>query len=100
MIAPVVDLERAIELLLSGGVVAVPTDTVYGLAAAIADAEAVARLFELKQRPSSTALPIIVDSINQIHRLGVEWPAPAQRLSEAFWPGALTIVVHAPRALA
>ena len=41
-----------------------------------------------------------MDSINQIHRLGVEWLLPAQRLSDGFWPGALTIVVHVPRALA
>jgi tRNA threonylcarbamoyl adenosine modification protein (Sua5/YciO/YrdC/YwlC family) len=98
--ASVIDVERAIEMLKTGGVVAVPTDTVYGLAASIASDEAVARLFELKRRPSSTALPILVDSINQIHRLGVEWTASAERLSDAFWPGALTIVVHVPRALA
>ena len=95
-----VDVERAVELLDAGGVVAVPTDTVYGLAASVADADAVARLFELKRRPSTTALPVLVDSINQIHRLGVEWLLPAQRLSDGFWPGALTIVVHVPRALA
>ena len=96
----VVDVERAIHLLESGGVVAVPTDTVYGLAAMIGDADAVASLFEVKRRPTSTALPILVDSINQIHRLGVEWPAPAQILSDAFWPGPLTIVVHVPQQLA
>ena len=100
MSASIVGVEAAIELLNAGGVVAVPTDTVYGLAARVDHEEAVSTLFTLKRRPTSTPLPVLVDSINQIYRLGVEWPTLAQRLSDAFWPGALTIVVHVPRRLA
>ncbi|HVA70321.1 MAG TPA: L-threonylcarbamoyladenylate synthase [Acidimicrobiales bacterium] len=95
-----VDRDEAIRLLKVGGVVAVPTDTVYGIAASLAHPRALQRLFEIKRRPTTTALPILVDSQVAIERLGVDWPAGAQRLSEAFWPGALTIVVAVPHELA
>ena len=54
----------------------------------------------MKHRPSDVALPVLVDSPNQIEELGVTWTQPARRLSDAFWPGALTIVVAVPRELA
>jgi tRNA threonylcarbamoyl adenosine modification protein (Sua5/YciO/YrdC/YwlC family) len=76
-----------------GLVVAVPTDTVYGLAAALEHPAAVATLFRLKQRPTSVALPVLVDAREAIDALEVVWPATAARLSDQFWPGALTIVV-------
>lgn len=88
-----VDVDRAVELLGRGGVVAVPTDTVYGLAAAIEHPDALARLFALKDRPASVALPVLAASVAQIERLGVVWPERAQRLAQSFWPGALTIVI-------
>jgi L-threonylcarbamoyladenylate synthase len=95
-----VDRHETVRLLHGGGVVAVPTDTVYGLAASLDHPQAVQRLFEIKRRPTTTALPILVDSLTSIERLGVNWPAQAQRLSERFWPGALTIVVGVPHELA
>jgi L-threonylcarbamoyladenylate synthase len=96
----VIDVATAIELLSKGGVVALPTDTVYGVAASLRDPEAIAKLFALKRRPSSAPLPILVDSIKQVTRLGVVWPEEARMLASAFWPGALTIVVHVPHELA
>jgi tRNA threonylcarbamoyl adenosine modification protein (Sua5/YciO/YrdC/YwlC family) len=96
----VVDLERAVSLLAGGEVVALPTDTVYGVGAVLAIPSAVATLFTLKRRPGSLALPVLVDSIEQIESLGVAWPEKARRLARAFWPGALTIVVPVPRAIA
>ena len=92
--------EEAVEALLGGGVVAVPTDTVYGVAASLAHPPAVERLFALKHRPASNPLPILVDSMHQISTFGVTWPDDGRRLAEAFWPGALTIVVRVPSALA
>jgi L-threonylcarbamoyladenylate synthase len=94
------DAQRAIEVLASGGVVALPTDTVYGVAASLDHPEALAKLFSLKRRPSSSPLPVLVDSRGQIARLGVTWPEVAQRLCEAFWPGPLTVIVHVPHELA
>jgi tRNA threonylcarbamoyl adenosine modification protein (Sua5/YciO/YrdC/YwlC family) len=94
------DLTGALDALQRGGVVAVPTDTVYGVAASLAHPQAVATLFSLKHRPSDVALPVLVDSLSQIEELGVTWTPPARRLSDAFWPGPLTIVVAAAGELA
>jgi tRNA threonylcarbamoyl adenosine modification protein (Sua5/YciO/YrdC/YwlC family) len=92
--------DEAATLLDAGEVVAVATDTVYGLAASLARPAAVARLFSIKSRPTTVALPVLVASPAAIEGLGVAWPAPARALADAFWPGALTIVVAVPPALA
>ena len=92
--------EEAVEALMGGEVVVVPTDTVYGVAARVADAAAVERLFAVKRRPHHVALPVLVSSPEQAAQLGVHWSADALRLVERFWPGALTIVVDAPADLA
>ena len=97
---PVLDLDGALDVLARDGVVIVPTDTVYGAAASFESSSGVERLFELKRRPRSVALPVLIDSVEQITSLGVEWPHLAQRLAASFWPGALTIVVETPEALA
>ena len=96
----VVGRDEAISRLRHGAVVAVPTDTVYGLAASLEHPEAVAALFRVKRRPSSVALPVLVHGPREIESLGVEWPERARLLSEAWWPGALTIVVPVARELA
>ncbi len=96
----VVSASEAVRLLGEGAVVAVPTDTVYGLAASLKHPTTVTRLFALKRRPFTAPLPVLVDSLEVVNGLGVAWPEPARRLSDAFWPGALTIVVPAPRELA
>ena len=93
------DREGAIDALLGGGIVALPSDTVYGVGAAIAHPQAVARLFGLKGRPTSVALPVIIDDVAAVERLAVTWSARAARLADAYWPGALTIVVAAEAAL-
>ena len=94
------DLEGALAALARGEAVALPTDTVYGVAASIDVAEGVDSLFTLKQRPRDVALPVLVDSLEQISQLGVDWPERAQRLADRYWPGALTIIVSAPTWLA
>lgn len=92
--------EEAAARLREGGIVAVPTDTVYGLAASLARPAAVARLFTLKRRPTTVALPVLVASVESLEALGATWTDQAAALAAAFWPGALTIVVAAPPALA
>jgi len=99
MTAAILTIDQAVAALEGGGVVGVPTDTVYGVAALLRDREAVDKLFALKRRPDSTPLPVLVASLHQISHLGVMWPEPARRLGEAFWPGPLTIVVHVPDVL-
>ena len=95
-----VDRDEAARLLAAGAVVAVPTDTVYGVAASLAFPAAVTSLFALKRRPGSVPLPVLVNSLDQIDRLAVAWPDAARRLSHAFWPGPLTIIVPGAEDLA
>lgn len=96
----VVGPDDAVLILNAGGVVAVPTDTVYGLAASLGSRDAIAQIFSMKRRPSAVALPVLVESTASIEALGVTWPPIARKLSDAYWPGALTIVVDVPAALA
>ncbi len=94
------DRDDALGALRDGGVIGVATDTVYGVAASLAHSTAIATLFALKRRPTSVALPILADSVASIEQLGVTWEPRARRLSDALWPGALTIVVPVPHHLA
>jgi L-threonylcarbamoyladenylate synthase len=96
----IINVEVAIAALDGGGVVALPTDTVYGLAGEISHPTAVETIFALKDRPRTMPLPVLVDSVGQISYLGAVWNDNAQKLADAFWPGALTIVVAVPHELA
>lgn len=93
-------VDATAEILLRGGVVVIPTDTVYGVAARVADAEAVARLFAIKKRPASVALPVFVENLEGVVDAGGRLPAAAQTLAHAFWPGALTLVIPALASMA
>ena len=84
--------EEAAEILRNGGVVALPTDTVYGLCARADDTAAVERIYAIKQRDPPQAMPIFVASMQQAETIGVMHDQ-AFALAKAFWPGALTIVV-------
>lgn len=82
-----------------GGVIAVPTDTLYGLAADPFNAAAVARVFAIKGRSAGRALPLIAaDTVQITAHIGPLTPM-AQRLAARFWPGPLTLLVPAPAAL-
>lgn len=81
----------AAEVLSGGGVIVVPTDTVYGLAALPAFPRAVDRIFTLKDRARDVNLPIIIGEVSQLDQLGVAVPPVGRKLAETFWPGALTI---------
>jgi len=93
MTADAADVRRAVEALREGRPVVLPTDTVYGIAADPRRPEAVRRVFELKGRPDSNPLPLLVGSIAQAKECVREWPAAAETLADGFWPGALTIVL-------
>lgn len=83
----------AADILRNGGVVALPTDTVYGLCARADDTAAVERLYAIKQRDPTQAMPIFVASIAQAETIG-DMNDAARKLTAAFWPGALTIIVR------
>lgn len=87
------DIERAAALIRAGRLVAFPTETVYGLGANALDAEAVARIFAAKGRPSTSPVIVHVDSVEMARRLAAEWPEAAETLAERYWPGPLTLVV-------
>ncbi len=87
---------RAAELLKAGQLVALPTETVYGLAANAWDAAAVQRIFEAKGRPQHNPIIVHVASLELARRCVSDWPPLAARLAAAFWPGPLTLVL--PRA--
>ena len=89
-------VQRAAELLRAGEVVALPTETVYGLAASALDARAVARIFHVKGRPAHNPIIVHVASLAMAKRCVATWPALAGTLAKAFWPGPLTLVL--PRA--
>lgn len=90
------DVEEAARLLREGELVAIPTETVYGLAANALDADACLRVFEAKRRPSFDPLIVHVPSLDAAVRVAREVPAEAAALASAFWPGPLTLVL--PRA--
>ena len=86
-------VQRAVAELRAGQLVALPTETVYGLAANAFNPEAVRRIFEVKGRPASNPLIVHVASLAMARKVVRQWPPLAQRLAEAFWPGPLTLVL-------
>jgi L-threonylcarbamoyladenylate synthase len=86
-------VEKGIEIIRKGGVIAFPTDTVYGLGAGVYIESAIQRIFEVKRRPPEMALPILLADASQIHEVAKELPPYAWRLIKEFLPGGLTLVV-------
>ena len=84
---------RAAELLRAGQLVALPTETVYGLAANAWNADAVRRIFEVKGRPQHNPIIVHVADLELARRCVSVWPPSAVRLAAAFWPGPLTLVL-------
>ena len=79
-------------ILTAGGIVAFPTDTVYGMGADVYNAEAVTKVFSAKRRPLNLPLPVLIADMSQLDRLTADIPLPAKALMTRFWPGALTLV--------
>ncbi len=86
-------LREASLILNQGGLVAIPTETVYGLAANIFNASAVAKIYTAKGRPGNNPLIVHVHSVEQAKSLVLNWNECAQKLAEAFWPGPFTMVL-------
>lgn len=73
--------------------VCIPTDTVYGLAACVSIEEAVEKVFQIKGRPKSSPMPVLLRSIKQMHRYASEIPLVARVLGKYYWPGPLTVIL-------
>jgi L-threonylcarbamoyladenylate synthase len=86
-------VEQAADLLRAGEVVALPTETVYGLAANALDCRAVERIFTVKGRPAHNPIIVHVASIDMAHQCVGSWPMLAGKLARSFWPGPLTLVL-------
>ncbi|MGA2158479.1 MAG: L-threonylcarbamoyladenylate synthase [Dehalococcoidia bacterium] len=87
-------VNQAVDVLRGGGVVAYPTDTVYGLGADIYNDEAVARVYRIKQRPFNQALPVLICEIGQAYMLTDSQGKAARLLMKRYWPGGLTIIFN------
>lgn len=88
-----INLEKAAKLLKSGSIIAVPTETVYGLAAALNQTEAIQEIFSLKKRPPQNPLIIHVSEKEDIYTYIKEKPTQFDELAEMFWPGPLTLIL-------
>ncbi|MBQ3094631.1 MAG: threonylcarbamoyl-AMP synthase, partial [Clostridia bacterium] len=87
------DIAKAGALLCAGELVAIPTETVYGLAANAMDEQAVAAIFAAKGRPQDNPLIVHIENIDELNTLCAYVPDGAKALAEAFWPGPLTMVL-------
>ena len=86
-------LDRAVTVLRAGGLVAIPTETVYGLAGLALSESSVERIFIAKGRSSTNPLIVHVDGVEMARALASEWPVAAERIARACWPGPVTVVV-------
>jgi len=86
-------IPRAIEILKAGGLVAFPTDTVYGVGALAFDGKAVESIYIAKDRPIEKAIPILIGDSDDLQKVGTDIPDSAYKLASCFWPGPLTILV-------
>lgn len=93
-------IQLAAEILAEGGLVAFPTDTVYGLGADAWNSQAIERLFDVKGRDISKAIAVLVGSVEEAELVAGEMNEIARKLAKRFWPGPLTLVVEAHAGLA
>lgn len=93
MVSTEEEITRAAERIRQGGLVAFPTETVYGLGANALNAAAVERIYQAKERPWASPLIVHVSDENMARSIAADWPATAHILAEQFWPGALTLIV-------
>jgi len=86
-------IQQALEVLQAGGLVAFPTDTVYGVGALAFDGKAVESIYKAKDRAIEKAIPILIGDAEDISKVASEVPPMAKKLAERFWPGPLTLIV-------
>lgn len=87
------EIQQAVEILRGGGLVAFPTETVYGLGADATNASAVEKIYQVKGRPAANPIIVHIADVERAQRYAADWPEAAQKLAEQFWPGPLTLVL-------
>jgi L-threonylcarbamoyladenylate synthase len=92
-IIPASEIQTALEILQSGGIVAFPTDTVYGLGALAFDNTAIESIYTAKNRPIEKAIPILIGDLSDLEKVVDATPSMALRFASRFWPGPLTCIV-------
>jgi L-threonylcarbamoyladenylate synthase len=92
-ILPASELQNALEILQAGGLVAFPTDTVYGLGSLAFDNTAIKSIYTAKNRPIERAIPILIGDIKDLDQVAINIPKMALTFASRFWPGPLTCVV-------
>jgi L-threonylcarbamoyladenylate synthase len=92
-ILPASEIQAALEILKNGGLVAFPTDTVYGLGALAFDDNAIKSIYAAKDRPLEKAIPVLIADLDDLALIADSIPKSAQILAHQFWPGALTIAL-------
>ncbi|MBI9044935.1 MAG: threonylcarbamoyl-AMP synthase [Anaerolineaceae bacterium] len=86
-------IKISLEILQSGGLIAFPTDTVYGVAAMVQNGEAVQKIYQAKERGDNKAIPILIGDQADLNLIASSVPENAAKLAAAYWPGALTLVI-------
>jgi len=86
-------IAQALNVLQAGGLVAFPTDTVYGVGTLAFDAKAVESIYLAKDRPIEKAIPVLIGDLADLEKVGIAIPDSARKLASRFWPGPLTILV-------
>jgi L-threonylcarbamoyladenylate synthase len=92
-ILPAGELQAALKILQAGGLVAFPTDTVYGVGALAFDNAAIESIYTAKQRPIEKAIPVLIGDIHDLDKVAIHIPPMALTFARRFWPGPLTCVV-------
>jgi L-threonylcarbamoyladenylate synthase len=92
-IIPASEIQTALEILHSGGIVAFPTDTVYGLGALAFDNNAINNIYVAKDRPIEKAIPILIADVDDLEKVAADVPNMARIFASRFWPGPLTCIV-------
>lgn len=98
-IIPATEIEKALTVLRNGGIVAFPTDTVYGVGALAFDNLAIESIYAAKRRPIEKAIPVLIGAVEDFDKVAIDVPKMAYIFAERFWPGALTCVVPKNKAL-
>jgi len=93
------NLEEAVRIIKRGGIVVFPTDTAFGVGCRIDNEKAVKRLFKIRNRPETQAVPVLVDSIEMAQKYLLAIPPEVKNLMKKYWPGALTVVLPCKRKL-
>jgi len=92
-IIPASEIQNALQILQSGGIVAFPTDTVYGLGSLVFNNNAIESIYIAKNRPVEKAIPILIGDLGDLDKIADDIPGMALRFASRFWPGPLTCVV-------